>query len=72
MWYKCGTQLTSDARITIEQRYVPQNSTYHFTESVLTISDVELEDAGNYSCIARNRNGTDIHQIVLKVLVPGE
>ena len=69
LWNKYEEQLSNDARVTIN---VLQNSTYQFITSTLTISDIDTEDAGNYSCIANNSNGTDIHQFILKVFVPGE
>ena len=70
LWNKHEVQLINDCRIAINQRS-QQNSTYQFTISTLTIWDVIVEDAGNYSCIANNSNGTDVHQFALKVLVPG-
>ena len=72
MWNKHGVQLTNDARTNINQEYVSRNNTHQFITSTLTISGIKIEDAGNYSCIARNSNGTDVHQFILKVLVPGE
>lgn len=72
LWSKHEVQLTNDARISINQRYVSQNSSYQFTTSTLTISDIDIKDAGNYSCTANNSNGTDIHQFILKVFVPGK
>ena len=70
LWNKYEEQLSNDSRITVNQRYVLQNSTYQFITSTLTISDIDTEDAGNYSCIANNSNGTDVHQFILKVIVP--
>ena len=72
VWNKYEEQLSNDSRIVINQRYVSQNSTYQFTTSTLIISDIEIEDAGNYSFIANNSNGTDVHHFILKVLVPGK
>ena len=63
--------LTNDARITTNQRYVFQNSTYQLIASTLTIGSTELEDTGIYSCIARNNNGMDVHHFTLTVFVPG-
>jgi hypothetical protein len=71
IWNKHEMQLANDAHIAINQRYVSQNNTYQFTISTLTMSNITLEDAGNYSCIANNSNGTDVHHFILKVLVPG-
>ena len=71
-WYKHSVQITDNDRITINQRYVPWNSTYQFTESALTVSNIVLEDTGSYSCIARNSNGTDVHHFILIILIPGE
>ena len=68
-WWKSGQQLTDDH---IEQNYVPQNNTHQFIESILTISSVQLEDAGNYSCIANNSNGTERVDFEVRVLLPSE
>ena len=70
-WQKSGTQLTNDDHVNISESYVYQNNTYQFTKSVLTINSVGLMDVGNYSCLARNNNGTDVHQFVLEVIAPG-
>ena len=70
IWNKHEVQLTNDSRIAINQ-ISQQNSTYQFTTSTLIIRDVIIEDAGNYSCIANNSNGTDVHQFTIKVFVPG-
>ena len=72
MWNKHGMQLTNDSRTNIDQEYVVWNNTHQFITSTLTISGIKIEDAGNYSCIASNSNGTDVHQFILKVLIPGE
>ena len=72
IWNKHGVQFTNNAHITINQSYVSQNSTHQYATSTLIISDTELEDTGNYSCIARNSNGTDVHWFILKVVIPGE
>ena len=72
IWNKHGMALTNDAHITTNQRYVFQNSTYQFIASTLTIESTELEDTGNYSCIARNNNGMDVHHFTLTVFVPGK
>ena len=72
IWNKHGMALTNDARIITNQRYVFQNSTYQFIASTLTIGSTELEDTGNYSCIARNSNGMDVHRFTLTVFVPGK
>ena len=72
IWNKHGVQLTNNAHIAINQSYVSQNSTHLFIASTLIISDTELEDTGNYSCIARNSNGTDVHWFILKVVIPGK
>lgn len=68
-WNKHGVQLTNDTHIAIN---VSRNSTHQLITSTLTISDTELDDTGNYSCIARNSNGRDVHWFILKVFIPGK
>lgn len=55
-WYKDGKLLTSSDRIKIGSR-----------NTSMTISSLEKDDSGNYSCIAINLFGRDQHSIEINV-----
>ena len=67
--WKFGDELLSNDSsplVTVYESQVMQNG-LNFTESILELCSVEVEDAGNYSCTANNSRGSHSFGFTLSV-----
>ena len=69
-WTVGGETLVNDTRVTIYNEIVEEGGVL-FSSSVLEICSVELEDAGQYACVASNEEANDTVSFELTVLSAG-
>lgn len=69
-WYKGGDQVVEDSRITIATNSTGAGGPVAVT-STFTITGVQLQDEGDYTCQAEN-SVTAVSTLILEVTVAGE
>ena len=65
-WNRGDTTLSNGSRVTIYEELLTDNGVT-FVQSILELCSAEVEDAGEYSCFAKNTLGNDTAAFVLTV-----